>query len=100
VVLLAGQLIHIAGSVGGIGANRAHPAEFFYDNLMMGVQLFHESWQAAVPKFVAIGTICAYPKVCADPLPRGRTVERLPGRDERALWPGQEDVVGAEPDLS
>jgi GDP-L-fucose synthase len=55
-------VIHAAGSVGGIGANRAHPAEFFYDNLMMGVQLLHESWQAGVAKFVAIGTVCAYPK--------------------------------------
>ena len=54
--------IHAAGSVGGIGANRAHPADFFYDNLMMGVQLLHESWQAGVDKFVAIGTVCAYPK--------------------------------------
>ncbi len=55
-------VIHAAGSVGGIGANRAHPADFFYDNLMMGVQLLHESWQAGVDKFVAIGTVCAYPK--------------------------------------
>ena len=55
-------IIHAAGSVGGIGANRAHPADFFYDNLMMGVQLLHESWQAGVDKFVAIGTVCAYPK--------------------------------------
>jgi GDP-L-fucose synthase len=55
-------IIHLAARVGGIGANRAHPAEFFYDNLMMGVQLMHESWQASVEKFVAIGTVCAYPK--------------------------------------
>ena len=55
-------LIHLAASVGGIGANRAHPAEFFYDNLMMGTQLLHESWRAGVAKFVAIGTVCAYPK--------------------------------------
>ncbi|WP_334110168.1 GDP-L-fucose synthase family protein [Thermodesulfitimonas autotrophica] len=55
-------IIHLAARVGGIGANRAHPAEFFYDNLMMGVQLMHESWQAGVEKFVAIGTVCAYPK--------------------------------------
>ena len=57
-------IIHLAASVGGIGANRAHPAEFFYDNLMMGVQLLHESWRAGVAKFVAIGTVCAYPKYC------------------------------------
>jgi GDP-L-fucose synthase len=55
-------IIHLAATVGGIGANRAHPAEFFYDNLMMGVQLLHESWRAGVNKFVAIGTVCAYPK--------------------------------------
>ncbi|MDW8325831.1 MAG: GDP-L-fucose synthase [Anaerolineales bacterium] len=55
-------VIHAAGHVGGIGANRAHPAEFFYDNLMMGVQLLHEAWRAGVEKFVAIGTVCAYPK--------------------------------------
>jgi len=55
-------IIHLAANVGGIGANMEHPAEFFYDNLMMGVQLIHESWKAGVEKFVAIGTICAYPK--------------------------------------
>lgn len=55
-------VVHAAGHVGGIGANRAHPAEFFYDNLMMGVQLLHEAWRAGVEKFVAIGTVCAYPK--------------------------------------
>lgn len=55
-------IIHLAASVGGIGANRAHPAEFFYDNLMMGTQLLHEGWRARVEKFVAIGTVCAYPK--------------------------------------
>lgn len=55
-------VIHLAARVGGIGANRLHPAEFFYDNLMMGVQLFHEAWKMGVGKFVAIGTVCAYPK--------------------------------------
>lgn len=60
-------IIHIAARVGGIGANRAHPAEFFYDNLMMGVPLLHESWQVGVGKFVAIGTVCAYPKHTAVP---------------------------------
>jgi GDP-L-fucose synthase len=56
------MIIHLAARVGGIGANREHPADFFYDNLMMGVQLLHESWRAGVAKFVAIGTVCAYPK--------------------------------------
>ena len=55
-------VIHLAANVGGIGANQAHPAEFFYDNLMMGVHLMHESWKCGVEKFVAIGTVCAYPK--------------------------------------
>ena len=55
-------VIHLAARVGGIGANRDHPAEFFYDNLMMGVPLLHESWVAGVEKFVAVGTICCYPK--------------------------------------
>jgi GDP-L-fucose synthase len=55
-------IIHLAAHVGGIGANRAHPAEFFYDNLMMGVPLLHEAWRTGVSKFVAIGTVCAYPK--------------------------------------
>jgi GDP-L-fucose synthase len=56
------MVIHLAANVGGIGANRAHPAEFFYDNLVMGVHLIHESWQAGVRKFVQIGTVCSYPK--------------------------------------
>ncbi len=55
-------IIHLAAHVGGIGANREHPAEFFYDNLMMGVQLLHKAWQSGIEKFVAIGTVCAYPK--------------------------------------
>ena len=60
-------IIHLAANVGGIGANRARPAEFFYDNLMMGVQLMHESWRLGIGKFVAIGTVCAYPKMTAIP---------------------------------
>jgi len=55
-------VIHLAARVGGIGANSEHPAEFFYENLMMGVQLLHESWRHGVKKFVAVGTVCAYPK--------------------------------------
>lgn len=55
-------IIHLAAHVGGIGANREHPAEFFYDNLMMGVQLMHQAWLRGVEKFVALGTVCAYPK--------------------------------------
>jgi GDP-L-fucose synthase len=55
-------VIHLAAMVGGIGANLDHPADFFYGNLMMGVQLIHEAWVRGVEKFVALGTICAYPK--------------------------------------
>ncbi|RJP55259.1 MAG: GDP-L-fucose synthase [Anaerolineaceae bacterium] len=55
-------IIHLAANVGGIGANREHPAEFFYDNLMMGVELMHQAYKNGVGKFVAIGTVCAYPK--------------------------------------
>lgn len=55
-------VIHLAAVVGGIGANRENPGKFFYENLMMGVQLMHEGWKQGIEKFVAIGTICAYPK--------------------------------------
>jgi GDP-L-fucose synthase len=55
-------IIHLAAHVGGIGLNQAKPAELFYDNLMMGVQLIHTAHQAGVEKFVCVGTICAYPK--------------------------------------
>jgi len=60
-------VIHLASVVGGIGANRARPAEFFYDNLIMGVQLLDQARRAGVPKFVAIGTVCAYPKFAPVP---------------------------------
>jgi GDP-L-fucose synthase len=55
-------VIHLAARVGGIGINRQHPAGFLYDNLMMGVQLLDEAYRVGVEKFVAIGTVCAYPK--------------------------------------
>ena len=55
-------VIHLAAVVGGIGANRAHPGRFFYDNLMMSVQLLHEGHRTGIEKFVGIGTVCAYPK--------------------------------------
>ena len=76
-------IIHAAGHVGGIGANRAHPAEFFYDNLMMGVQLMHEAWRAGVAKFVAIGTVCAYPKITPIPF------------HEEDLWNGYPEETNA-----
>ena len=55
-------VVHLAAVVGGIGANREHPGEFFYKNLMMGVQLIEQGRQRGIEKFVAIGTVCAYPK--------------------------------------
>jgi GDP-L-fucose synthase len=55
-------VIHMAARVGGIGANRANPGKFFYDNLMMGAQMMEYGRQFKIEKFVAIGTICAYPK--------------------------------------
>ncbi|MEA3226684.1 MAG: GDP-L-fucose synthase [Planctomycetota bacterium] len=55
-------VIHLAAAVGGIGANREHPGEFFYKNLMMGVQLIEQARLRSIEKFVAIGTVCAYPK--------------------------------------
>jgi GDP-L-fucose synthase len=60
-------VLHLAARVGGIGANRQNPGKFFYDNLMMGVQLIEEARHAGVRKLVALGTICAYPKHCPVP---------------------------------
>jgi GDP-L-fucose synthase len=76
-------IIHLAARVGGIGANRSHPAEYFYDNLMMGVQLLHEAWRAGVPKFVAIGTVCAYPRDTPVPF------------QEEHLWDGYPEETNA-----
>lgn len=76
-------VIHLAARVGGIGANSAHPAEFFYDNLMMGTQLFHESWKSSVSKFVAVGTVCSYPKFTP-----------VPFREED-LWNGYPEETNA-----
>jgi len=60
-------VIHLAAKVGGIGANRENPGKFFYDNLMMGVQLIEQARLSGVEKFVALGTICAYPKFAPVP---------------------------------
>ena len=76
-------VIHLAAVVGGIGANRERPGEFFYDNLMMGAHLFHEAWKSGVPKFVAIGTICAYPKFTPVPF------------QEAHLWDGYPEETNA-----
>ncbi len=76
-------VIHLAALVGGIQANRERPAEFFYSNLVMGVQLMHEAWRRGVDKFVAIGTICAYPKFTPVPF------------SEDALWDGYPEETNA-----
>jgi len=76
-------IIHLAALAGGIGANRARPAEFFYKNLMMGVPLMHEAWEQGVSKFVAIGTICAYPKFTPVPF------------KEEFLWEGYPEETNA-----
>ncbi len=60
-------VIHLAAKVGGIGFNRERPAELFYDNLIMGSQLIHEAYLHKIEKFVALGTICAYPKLTPVP---------------------------------
>ena len=76
-------VIHLAAVVGGIGANRAHPGEFFYKNLMMGVQLMHEGMLHGIEKFVAVGTICSYPKFTP-----------VPFREED-LWNGYPEETNA-----
>ncbi|MBV9358092.1 MAG: GDP-L-fucose synthase [Chloroflexi bacterium] len=60
-------IVHLAAVVGGIGANQARPGEFFYQNLVMGTNLMEYARQLGVKKFVAIGTICAYPKLTPVP---------------------------------
>ena len=55
-------VIHLAATVGGIGANRAHPGKFFYENAIMGIELIEQARQFNIPKVVVTGTICAYPK--------------------------------------
>jgi len=77
------MIIHLAARVGGIGANRQNPGRFFYDNLMMGVQLLHEAYAARVKKFVATATVCAYPKFAAVPF------------REDALWDGYPEETNA-----
>ena len=76
-------VIHLAGVVGGIGINRRHPGKFFYENLMMGVQLLDEARLAEVKKFVAIGTICSYPKFTPVPF------------KEDDLWQGYPEETNA-----
>lgn len=76
-------VIHLAAAVGGIGANRNHPGEFFYKNLMMGVQLIEQARLKNVEKFIAVGTICAYPKFTPVPF------------KEDNLWAGYPEETNA-----
>jgi GDP-L-fucose synthase len=76
-------VVHLAARVGGIGANRDNPGSFFFDNLMMGVQLLEECRLASVPKVVTVGTICSYPKLTP-----------VPFREE-ALWNGYPEETNA-----
>ncbi len=76
-------VLHLAARVGGIGANRANPGKFFYDNLMMGVQVLEVGRQVGLRKLVALGTICAYPKFCP-----------VPFREED-LWNGYPEETNA-----
>jgi GDP-L-fucose synthase len=76
-------VIHLAAAVGGIGANRENPGRFFYDNLTMGVELMEQARQRGVAKFVAVGTVCAYPKFTPVPF------------KEDDLWSGYPEETNA-----
>jgi len=76
-------VMHLAAKVGGIGDNKLHPAEYFYENLMMGVQLFHSCWQEQIEKFVCVGTVCSYPKHANTPF------------SEDELWNGYPEETSA-----
>ena len=76
-------VVHLAAVVGGIGANRENPGKFFYENLIMGVQLMEEARLTDVEKFVALGTICAYPKFTPVPF------------KEEDLWIGYPEETNA-----
>ena len=76
-------VIHLAAVVGGIGANRENPGKFFYENAIMGIQLMHEAYLNKIEKFVALGTICAYPKFTPVPF------------KEEDLWNGYPEETNA-----
>lgn len=76
-------VIHLAAVVGGIGANRAHPGQFVYENLVMGAMLLEYARQNEVEKFVTVGTICSYPKFAP-----------IPFREEN-LWDGYPEETNA-----
>jgi len=77
------MVIHLAARVGGIGANRANPGRFFYDNLLMGTQLMEQGRLSGIEKFVAVGTVCSYPKFTP-----------IPFREEH-LWDGYPEETNA-----
>jgi len=76
-------VIHLAAKVGGIGANRENPGKFFYDNLMMGIQMIEIGRQVGLDKFVALGTVCSYPKFTPVPF------------KEENLWNGYPEETNA-----
>jgi len=76
----ANMIIHLAALAGGIGANRARPAEFFYNNLMMGVPLLHQAWEQKVEKFIAVGSVCSYPKFTPVPFKEENYGTAIPKR--------------------
>jgi GDP-L-fucose synthase len=77
------MVIHLAAVVGGIGANRATPGSFFYDNLMMGAEMMEQARRQGVEKFIAVGTVCAYPKLTPIPF------------KEEDLWSGYPEETNA-----
>jgi len=76
-------VIHLAATVGGIGANIENPGNFFYDNLVMGIQLIEQARLNGIEKFVALGTVCAYPKLTTVPF------------KEKNLWNGYPEETNA-----
>ena len=76
-------IFHLAARVGGIGLNMEKPGDLFYDNLMMGTQLLHEAKNASIQKFIALGTVCSYPKFSQIPFL------------ESSIWDGYPDETNA-----
>tara|TARA_B100000809_G_scaffold101261_1_gene99825 strand:+ start:1250 stop:2173 length:924 start_codon:yes stop_codon:yes gene_type:complete len=76
-------IIHAAGTVGGIGANKENPGRFMYDNLIMGTNLIHEAMREQVYKFILLGTVCAYPKHTPVPF------------EEKDIWNGYPEETNA-----
>jgi len=81
-------VFHLAGKGGGIGFMKKFPADVFYDNLIMGIQLIHEAKEAGIEKFIALGTVCSYPKFASIPF------------SENSLWEGYPEETNASYGLS